>query len=286
MYKKEALEEMKVKQEEWVKGPLGESLKKNKERKANFLANSKFPVKRLYTPLDLEEVKFDYNKDLGFPGMFPYTRGIDPLMYRGNFWVMAQIAGYGAGEDANERFRYLLEHGQSGFTIEFDLPTQVGYDSDHPLAQGEVGKVGAAIDSLLDMERLFEGIPFEKVRQIYAIINATSPIILAMLIQVLEKKGIPPSQFILTLQNDILKEYICRGLYIFPPEPSIRLAADVMEYCARHYPNWNPISICMVHMRTAGSTPVQEVAFGMANAIAYIENMLARGLDIDFLDRS
>jgi len=137
-------------------------------------------------------VNFDYPKDLGFPGMFPYTRGIDPLMYRGNFWVMAQIAGYGAGEDANERFRYLLEHGQSGFTIEFDLPTQVGYDSDHPLAQGEVGKVGAAIDSVQDMERLLEGIPFEKVRQIYTIINATSPIILAMLIQVLEKKGISP----------------------------------------------------------------------------------------------
>lgn len=278
-----SIKEIKLAHEKWLKGPVAEYLRKSKERKDEFISNSRFPIKKIYTPLDLEEIKFDYNRDLGFPGMYPLTRGIDPLMYRGNFWVMAQIAGYGSGEDANERFKYLLEQGQSGFTIEFDLPTQVGYDSDHPLAQGEVGKVGAAIDSVLDAERLFEGIPFEKVRQIYTIINATSPIILAMFIHVFEKKGISTDQFRLTLQNDILKEYICRGLYVFPPEPSIRLSTDVMEYCILNYPNWNPLSICMVHIRTAGSTPVQEVAFGIANAIVYIERILERGLDIDLL---
>lgn len=208
-------EEIKSAWEKWLNGPVAEYFQRSKERKDKFKSNSGFPIKKIYTPLDLEKINFDYNRDLGFPGMYPLTRGIDPLMYRGNFWVMAQIAGYGSGEDANQRFKYLLEHGQSGFTIEFDLPTQVGYDSDHPMAQGEVGKVGAAIDSVLDVERLFEDIPFEKVKQIYAIINATSPIILAMFIHVFKKKGIPTDRFILTLQNDILKEYICRGLYIF-----------------------------------------------------------------------
>ena len=238
-----SIKDIKSAQEKWLKGPLAKCLKSSKERKDKFISNSRFPIKNIYTPLDLEKINFDYNRDLGFPGMYPLTRGIDPLMYRGNFWVMAQIAGYGSGEDANERFKYLLEQGQSGFTIEFDLPTQVGYDSDHPMAQGEVGKVGAAIDSVLDVERLFEGIPFEKVRQIYAIINATSPIILAMFIHVFEKKGIPTDQFRLTLQNDILKEYICRGLYIFPPEPSIRLSTDAMEYCILNYPNWMKIQL-------------------------------------------
>ena len=278
-----SIKDIKSAYKKWQNGPLAENLKSAKERRDKFLSNSGFPIKNIYTPLDLQKINFDYNNDLGFPGMYPFTRGINPSMYRGNFWVMAQISGYGSAEDANERFRYLLEQGQSGFTIEFDLPTQVGYDSDHPMAQGEVGKVGAAIDSVLDMERLLENIPFEKVRQIYVIINATSPIILAMFIHVFKKKGISTDKFILTLQNDILKEYICRGLYIFPPEPSIRLATDVMEYCILNYPNWNPLSICMVHIRTSGSTPVQEVAFGMASAILYIERILERGLDIDLL---
>src|SRR5215469_4901005 len=219
-------------------------------------------------------------RDQGEPGEFPYTRGIQPTMYRGRLWTMRQYAGFGSASETNKRFKYLLEHGQTGLSVAFDLPTQMGYDSDHPMARGEVGKVGVAIDTLEDMELLFDGIPLERVSTSMTI-NATAAILLAMYIAVAKKHGVTPKLINGTTQNDILKEYIARGLYIYPPRFSLRLITDIFSYCQDEVPNWNTISISGYHIREAGATAVQELAFTFANAVTYVQAALDCGLDID-----
>lgn len=252
-------------------------VKKHPERKEIFETSSKIPIKRLYTP---EKTDSDYLKKLNFPGEYPFTRGIQPTMYRGKFWSMRQYAGFSTAEESNRRYKYLLEQGQTGLSVAFDLPTQIGYDSDDPHSRGEVGKVGVAIDSLKDMEILFQDIPLDQVSTSMTI-NAPASILLAMYIAVAEKQGVSPDQLSGTIQNDILKEYIARGTYIFPPKPSMRLITNIFEYCSVHLPKWNTISISGYHIREAGSTAVQEVAFTLADAIAYVEGALQAGLEID-----
>ncbi len=237
-----------------------------------------FAANRLYTPLDT--AGGDYAADLGLPGEYPFTRGIQPTMYRARLWTMRQYAGFASAEESNQRYKYLLGQGQTGLSVAFDLPTQIGYDSDHPLAQGEVGKVGVAIDSLADMAALFAGIPVDKVSTSMTI-NAPAAVLLAMYIAVGERQGVAPAQLSGTIQNDILKEYIARGTYIFPPKPSMRLITDTFAYCSQNIPKWNVISVGAYHIREAGSTAVQEVAFAFANAIAYIEAARAAGLKVD-----
>jgi methylmalonyl-CoA mutase N-terminal domain/subunit len=251
-------------------------LAQHPERKTSFQTDSGINIQRLYTPLDLAD---DYQA-IGFPGEYPFTRGIQSSMYRGRLWTMRQYAGFGTAAETNARFRYLLEQGQTGLSVAFDLPTQIGYDSDHPLARGEVGKVGVAIDSLEDMEVLFQDIPLDKVSTSMTI-NAPAAIILAMYVAVADKNGIPPQQLKGTIQNDILKEYIARGTYIFPPEPSMRLITDIFAYCFENMPSWNTISISGYHIREAGATAVQELAFTMANGIEYVNAALKAGLHVD-----
>jgi methylmalonyl-CoA mutase N-terminal domain/subunit len=238
-------------------------------------------VKEVYTPSDLEEMGFDETRDIGCPGIYPFVRGIFKEMYRENLWIMGQYGGYGTAEESNRRYKYLIEQGATGFSIALDLPTQIGYDSDHPMAQGEVGRVGVAINSLKDMEILFDGIPLNRVRQIRTTANAIGPIFTALFLAIAEKQGISPLNFSILLQNDVLKEYVARGTYIFPPKPSVRLCTDVIEYCSTHLPEWIPINFCGYHLREAGCTAVQEIAFTFANAIAYIESAIERGLPID-----
>ncbi|AAM24447.1 methylmalonyl-CoA mutase N-terminal domain/subunit [Caldanaerobacter subterraneus subsp. tengcongensis MB4] len=278
MWEEKELERIKKAKEEWEQDVVSKVLSKFSERREKFETSSGIEIKRLYTPLDLKE--FDYNEKLGFPGEYPFTRGIQPTMYRGRFWTMRQYAGFATAEESNKRYKYLLEQGQMGLSVAFDLPTQIGYDSDHPLAEGEVGKVGVAIDSLQDMEILFDGIPLDKVSTSMTI-NAPAAVLLAMYIAVAEKQGITPDKLDGTIQNDILKEYVARGTYIFPVEPSMRLITDIFEYCSKNVPKWNTISISGYHMREAGATAVQEVAFTFANAIAYVEAALKAGLEID-----
>ncbi len=234
--------------------------------------------KRLFTPLDLKDS--DYLGEVGFPGQYPFTRGVQPTMYRARYWTMRQYSGFATAEESNKRYKYLLEQGQTGLSVAFDLPSQIGYDSDHVLAQGEVGKVGVAIDSLADMEALFAGIPLNKVSTSMTI-NGPAAVLLAMYIAVGEKQGAAPEQLNGTIQNDILKEYIARGTYIFPPEPSMRLITDTFDYCSKKIPKWNVISVGAYHIREAGSTAVQEVAFAFANAIAYVEAAKKVGLKVD-----
>jgi methylmalonyl-CoA mutase N-terminal domain/subunit len=240
--------------------------------------DSGIPVAPLYTPLDSPER--GYLEHIGLPGEFPFSRGIYPSMYRGRLWTMRLYAGWGGPEDTNERFRYLLDQGQTGLSVALDLPTQMGLDSDADLAAGEVGKVGVAIDTLADMERVFEGIPLDRVSTSFTI-NATAPILLAMYQVVGEKQGVDPAVLRGTVQNDILKEFLARKTYIYPPGPSLRLVADVIEYSARHLPKFNPISVCGYHMRQAGCDAVQEIAFTLANGAAYIQSVIDRGLDVD-----
>lgn len=253
-------------------------LAKRPERKESFQTSSGIEVERCYTPEHLAD--FSYQQALSFPGSYPYTRGVQPTMYRGRLWTMRQYAGFGTAQETNTRFKYLLEQGQTGLSCAFDLPTQIGYDSDDPLSFGEVGKVGVAIDSLQDMEILFEGIPLDKVSTSMTI-NAPAAILLAMYIVVAEKQGISPAQLNGTIQNDILKEYIARGTYIFPPQPSMRLITDVLAYCAEQVPNWNTISISGYHIREAGASAVQEVAFTFADAISYVQAAIDAGLEVD-----
>lgn len=234
--------------------------------------------KNLYTPLDLEG--FDYERDLGFPGEYPYTRGVQPTMYRGRLWTMRMYAGFSTAEESNKRYKYLIANGGTGLSVAFDLPTQIGYDSDDKMSAGEVGKVGVAIDSLYDMERLFDGIDLGKVSTSMTI-NAPASILLAMYIAVAEKQGVPATALRGTIQNDILKEYAARGTYIFPVKPSMRLITDIFEYCSANVPKWNTISISGYHIREAGSTAAQEVAFTIADGIAYIEAALKAGMKID-----
>lgn len=236
------------------------------------------PPQGLYTPLDTEEL--DYEKSLGFPGEYPFTRGVQPTMYRGRLWTMRQYAGFATAEESNKRYKYLLEQGQTGLSCAFDLPTQIGYDSDDPISEGEIGKVGVAIDTLADMEILFDGIDLSKVSTSMTI-NAPAAVLLAMYIAVGEKQGVAPDKLNGTIQNDILKEYAARGTYIFPPQPSMRLITDIFKYCSRNVPLWNTISISGYHIREAGSTAAQEIAFTIANGIAYVEAAIDAGLDVD-----
>jgi methylmalonyl-CoA mutase N-terminal domain/subunit len=277
MYDEEALQGLRDAYQHWEE-KIGPLLAKYPERKADFVNTSGIPVKRVHLPTDVAHL--DYQRDLGFPGEFPFTRGVQPTMYRGRYWTMRQYAGFGSAEESNRRYRYLLEQGQTGLSVAFDLPTQIGYDSDHPSAVGEVGKVGVAIDTIHDMERLFDGIPLDRVSTSMTI-NAPAAVLLAMYLAVAEKQGVPRSQLNGTIQNDILKEYTSRGTYIFPPQPSMRIITDIFAYCSREVPNWNTISISGYHMREAGCTAVQEVAFTLANGIAYVEAGIKAGLDVD-----
>ncbi len=248
------------------------------ERKQKFETSSHIEVKRLYTPQDVAGL--DWERVLGYPGEFPYTRGVYPTMYRGRLWTMRQYAGYGTAAESNRRFRYLLEQGQTGLSVAFDLPTQIGYDSDHPQARGEVGRVGVAIDSLEDMERLFDGIPLDQVSTSMTI-NATAAILLALYVAAGKRQGVEPRKLSGTIQNDILKEYIARGTYIYPPRAALRLVTDIIAYCSQELPGWNSISISGYHIREAGSNAVQEVAFTLANALTYVQAAVDRGLRID-----
>jgi methylmalonyl-CoA mutase, N-terminal domain len=251
--------------------------KAQQERKAIFNTSSDIELKRAYTP---EDVPTDYEADLGAPGEYPYTRGVQPTMYRGRFWTMRQYAGYATAEESNARYRYLLGAGQTGLSVAFDLPTQIGYDADDPMALGEVGKVGVSISSLEDMARLFEGIPLDQVSTSMTI-NAPATVLLAMYIAVARRQGVEEKQLRGTVQNDILKEYIARGTYIYPPAPSMRLITDLFGYCKTQVPHWNTISISGYHIREAGSTAVQEVAFTLANGIAYVQAAIDAGLPVD-----
>ncbi|MBN1619924.1 methylmalonyl-CoA mutase family protein [candidate division WOR-3 bacterium] len=262
----------------WEKNVLEKLLKKFPERQKEFLTASSEKVERLYLPFENEQEK--YIRDLGFPGEFPFTRGIQPTMFRGRLWTMRQYAGFGTAEESNQRYKFLLSQGQTGLSIAFDLPTQIGYDSDHPMSEGEVGKVGVAIDSLKDMEILFDGIPLDKVSTSMTI-NAPASVLLAMYIAVGEKQGVPREKLQGTIQNDILKEYVARGTYIFPPEPSMRLITNIFEYCSGELKNFNTISISGYHIREAGSTAVQEVAFTLSNGIEYVKAAVNAGLDVD-----
>ena len=252
------------------------AISKFPERKQKFTSTSGYEIKRVYTPEDVENI--DYVNDIGFPGDYPYTRGVQPTMYRARHWTMRQYAGFGTAEESNKRYKYLLEQGQTGLSVAFDLPTQIGYDSDDPMSEGEVGRVGVAISSLEDMEILFDGIPLDKVSTSMTI-NSTAMILLSMYIAVAEKQGVAQDKLDGTIQNDILKEYIARGTYIYPPEPSMRLITNIFDYCSKNMPKWNPISISGYHIREAGSSAAQEVAFTLADGIAYVESAMKAGLD-------
>ena len=245
---------------------------------AKFPERKEFAAQCLYTPLDVEG--FDYGEKLGFPGQYPFTRGVQPTMYRGRLWTMRAYAGFATAEETNARYKYLLEAGQTGLSVAMDLPTQIGLDSDHELSHGEVGKVGVAIDSLADMEALFDGIPLDKVSTSMTI-NGPAAVLLAMYVAVAEKQGVAPEALKGTIQNDILKEYIARGTYIFPPRPSMRLITDTFEYCSKNIPKWNTISVGAYHIREAGASEVQEIAFAFANAMAYIDAAIKAGQKVD-----
>lgn len=262
----------------WDEKVYQKTLSKFPEQKKEFTTQSFSKVKPIYSPLDVDESS--YNEKIGFPGLYPFTRGVQPTMYRGRFWTMRQYAGFGTAKESNERYRYLLSQGQSGLSVAFDLPTQIGYDSDDPMALGEVGKVGVAIDTLADMEILFDQIPLDKVSTSMTI-NAPASVLLAMYIAVAEKQGVSRDKISGTIQNDILKEYVARGTYIFPPKPSMRLITNIFEFCSKEVPKWNTISISGYHIREAGSTAAQEVGFTLADGIAYVDAAIKAGLNVD-----
>ena len=278
-----ASDKLNEQRKKWEETTLNKVISRNPESKPEFTTGSWLPVERTALP----EIFTDdeYLEKLGFPGEFPFTRGVQPTMYRGRFWTMRQYAGFGTAEESNQRYKFLLSQGQTGLSIAFDLPTQIGYDSDDPHSEGEVGKVGVAIDTLRDMEILFDGIPLDKVSTSMTI-NAPAAILLAMYLAVAEKQGVSYDQLNGTIQNDILKEYMARGTYIFPPKPSLRLITNIFEYCTREVPRWNSISISGYHIREAGSTAVQEVAFTLADGIEYVKAALNASMDVDsFADR-
>jgi methylmalonyl-CoA mutase N-terminal domain/subunit len=268
---------LQMEREQWENTTVKKVTDRFPERKEVFVSGSRQPVERLYTPLDGQDAYMD---EIGFPGQYPFTRGVQPTMYRGRLWTMRMYAGFATAEESNARYKYLVSQGSSGLSVAFDLPTQIGYDSDHALAAGEVGKVGVAIDSLADMERLFDGIPLDKVSTSMTI-NAPAAVLLAMYIAVADKQGVSADRLRGTIQNDILKEYIARGTYIYPTQPSMRLITDIFEYCSKEVPKWNTISISGYHIREAGSTAAQEVGFTLADGIAYVEAALKAGLDVD-----
>ena len=278
MFDEKVLEKIKAGKEKWDQGPVAKTLAKSPEQKPEFTTISGTPVERLYTPLDLAGQ--DYDRDLGYPGMYPYTRGVQPTMYRGRYWTMRQYAGFGTAKQTNERYRYLLKQGQTGLSVAFHLPTQAGYDSDDPLSMGEVGKVGVAIDSIDDMKVLFDGIPLDKVSTSMTI-NAAATVLLGMYLALAEEQGASWDKVSGTIQNDVLKEIICRGQYIYPPKPTMRLTVDLIEFCQKHVPKWNTISISGYHIRESGSTAAQEMAFTIADGIAYAQACVDRGMDVD-----
>ncbi len=278
MFDRIKLEELKRELEKWEETALQQSLARQPERKNQFITTSSEPIERLYTPLDIQEM--DYLDDLGLPGEYPYTRGIHPTLHRGRLWTMRMFAGFGTAEETNARFKYLLEHGQTGLSIAFDLPTLMGYDTDAPEALGEFGVCGVAVSSLQDMEILLKDIPLDRVSTSMTI-NSPADIIWAMYIAAAEKQGVRPEQLRGTIQNDILKEYIAQKEYIFPPEPSMRLVVDTIEYGARQVPQWNTISISGYHIREAGSTAAQELAFTLADGMEYVRWAVKRGLAVD-----
>lgn len=270
---------MSTNKQEWQDSTLSRVTQRFPERREEFATDSGLSLDTVYTPEDGNSGG-EYVDAIGYPGEFPYTRGVQPNMYRGRIWTMRQYAGYATAAATNERYRYLLENGQTGLSVAFDLPTQIGYDSDHPLSEGEVGKVGVPICSLADMETLFDGIPLDQVSTSMTI-NATAAVLLCLYIAAGKKQGVTPDQLSGTLQNDILKEYIARGTYAYPPRPSMRLVVDVFRYCAENVPRWNTISISGYHMREAGATASQELAFTFANAIAYVQAAVDAGLPVD-----
>ena len=278
MVDQQELKNIQAQEEKWKDEILAKTLERFPERKKQFRTDSELSLERVYTPEHIRN--FDYVRDLGFPGEYPFTRGVYPTMYRGRLWAMRQYAGFGTAQQTNKRFKYLLQHGQTGLSVAFDLPTQMGFDCDHALSEGEVGKVGVSISSLRDMEALFNGIPLDTVTTSMTI-NAPASILLAMYAAVGERQGVLQAKLDGTVQNDILKEYVARGLYIFPPKPSMKLVTDIFEYCARNMPKWNTISISGYHIREAGSTAPQEVAFTLANGAAYVDAAIKRGLNLD-----
>ncbi len=271
---------MSSSKEEWRRSTLGPAARHFPQRRDRFQTDSGLEVDAVYSPEDSAQEDQDYQRDLGYPGEYPYTRGVQPNMYRGRIWTMRQYSGFGTATATNQRFRYLLEQGQTGLSVAFDLPTQIGYDSDHPYAQGEVGKVGVPICSLEDMELLLDGIPLDKVSTSMTI-NATAPVLLCLYLAAAKRQGVSQEHVSGTLQNDILKEYIARGTYAFPPRPSMRLVVDVVKYCSENLPRWNSISVSGYHMSEAGATAAQELGFTFANAIAYVQASIDAGLAVD-----
>jgi len=272
------LAEIKRQRQSWEKTTVPDWVSRHPERKNEFSTVSGIPVKRLYTPEDVKDL--DYADHLGFPGEYPFTRGLHATMYRGRLWTMRQFSGFGTAEQTNKRFKYLLKEGETGLSIAFDYPTITGYDSDHPISRGEVGQCGVAVSSLQDMETLFDGIPLDKVTTSMTI-NGPAAMLLAMYVAIGDKQGVPRQKLGGTTQNDMLKEFFAQKLAIFPPKPSVRLVTDIIEYCAKHLPQWNPVSISGYHIREAGSNAVQELAFTLADGIAYVESTLERGLKVD-----
>ncbi|MDK2946176.1 MAG: methylmalonyl-CoA mutase, N-terminal domain [Geotoga sp.] len=277
------IEKIVEQKKEWEEKQVEKTVKKFPERKEEFKGTFDEEIKRLYTPEDTKNM--DYSKDLGFPGQYPFTRGVQPTMYRGKFWTMRQYAGFANAEESNKRYKYLLEQGQTGLSIAFDLPTQIGYDSDDEMSDGEVGKVGVAIDSLADMEILFDEIPLDKV-SVSMTINSTASILLAMLISVAEKQGVSKDKIRGTIQNDILKEYIARGTYVFPPEPSMKVIVDIFEYGSKNLPKFNLISISGYHIREAGANAAQEIAFTLSDGIAYVDAAIKAGQDVNVFGKN
>ena len=281
MFDKKFLEELSSRKKEWENTTLKGSLEKPGERKKDFQTDSQIPINRLYTPLDLDQINFDYFKDIGFPGEYPYVRGLDPLVYRGNFWVMMQYSGFASAEETNKRFKYVLSQGATSFSIALDLPTHKALDSDDPLVEGEVGKTGVPIDSLKDMEIIFDGLPLDAADMFICVAMSTGPIILSLFLALAEKNGVDPNSFGLFLTNESLMEFACRGTQFTTPAGHQKLSTDVVEYCTRYHPNFSPLQICGYHAREAGATAIQELTFPLANAIAYIEEMGKRGFSID-----
>jgi methylmalonyl-CoA mutase N-terminal domain/subunit len=278
MFNEKKIDELKKERERWEKTTLPNWTKQCGERKKEFHNTSNMTIKRLYTPQDVEEL--DYAHDLGFPGEYPFTRGVHATMYRGRIWTMRMFSGFGTAKQTNQRFKYLIKEGETGLSTAFDYPTIMGYDSDHPMAKGEVGICGVAIASLKDMETLFDGIPLEQITTSMTI-NGPAPILLAMYIAVGDKQGVSRGKLGGTTQNDNLKEFFAQKLCIYPPKPSVKLTTDVIEYCSRHLPRWNPVSISGYHIREAGANAVQELAFTLYDGISYVESTLERGLKVD-----
>ena len=278
MIDEQELKEIEKQRENWEKTTLPRWLTRHPERMKEFLTTSGIHIRRLYSPEDVKTL--DYLRDLGFPGEFPFTRGVHATMYRGRFWTMRQFAGFGTAEQTNERFKYLLKEGETGLSVAFDYPTIMGYDSDYPIARGEVGICGVAVSSLRDMEILLNGIPLDKVTTSMTI-NGPASMLLAMYVAIGDKQGVPREKLGGTTQNDMLKEFFAQKLAIFPPKPSMKLVTDIIEYCTKHLPRWNPVSISGYHIREAGSNAVQELAFTLADGIAYVESLIERGLKVD-----